>query len=365
MKILVTGSNGFVGKNLIKTLEQNHNNTILNFDKSDSLDDLENYCMSCDFVFHLAGVNRPEKDLEFIEGNVDLTSLLIKFLQKSNNKSTIVFSSSIQALLDNPYGNSKRDAEELLIQHSEKNESKVRIFRLPNLFGKWCKPNYNSVVATFCYNISNDLPVTINKSDYLLTLTYIDDVVEDFISVITEDKDNQYINSSKIHSITLGELTNLIKSFKSSRDTLKLPDMCNELTKKLYSTYSSYIKTDNFSYDLLTHIDERGSFTEFFKGNGQLSVNVSKPGIIKGNHWHHTKIEKFLVVAGNGVVRFRQIDSKEIIEYFVNSNKLEVIDIPVGYTHNIENLGVNDMVTIMWANEEFNKKKPDTYYLEV
>ncbi|KRQ85862.1 GDP-L-fucose synthase [Caloramator mitchellensis] len=369
MKILVTGSKGFVGKNLIAELKNRGYNEIYKFDRNTDKSLLENYTKDCEFVFHLAGVNRPQNEEEFMQGNFGFTSELLALLKKHNNRSPILITSSIQAKLDNPYGRSKKAGEDLVFNFGKENGNKAIVYRLPNLFGKWCRPNYNSVVATFCYNIANDLPIKINDPNVVLTLSYIDDVVEEFINALEgkENRNGEFCEVSKSYNVSLGNIAELIYSFKKSREERSIPNMSDEFTKKLYSTYLSYLPKDKFSYELKMNVDNRGSFTEFIKtlDRGQVSVNISKPGITKGNHWHHTKNEKFLVVSGKGVIRFRKIDSDEIIEYYVSGDKLEVVDIPPGYTHNIENLGDTDMVTIMWANEPFDPEKPDTYYLEV
>jgi len=290
-------------------------------------------------------------------------------MAKYNNNCPIMISSSIQAELDNPYGQSKKAGEDLLFNYSKETGAKVLVYRFPNVFGKWCRPNYNSVVATFCHNVAHDLPIQVNDPSVVMNLVYIDDVVSELINALNdnENKRGNYCEVPVVHTITLGEIVDLIYSFKNSREERSIPDMSNPFTKKLYSTYLSYLPKNQFSYELKMNVDHRGSFTEFIKTieRGQVSVNVSKPGITKGNHWHHTKNEKFLVVSGKGVIRFRKIDTDEVIEYFVSGEKLEVVDIPTGYTHNIENLGDTDMVTIMWANEPFDPNKPDTYYLEV
>ncbi|MEG2081090.1 MAG: NAD-dependent epimerase/dehydratase family protein, partial [Oscillospiraceae bacterium] len=257
-----------------------------------------------------------------------------------------------------------------LLRYGQETGAKVYIYRLPNVFGKWCRPNYNSAVATFCNNIANDLPIQVNDRNAKMTLVYIDDVVDELINAISggENRDGKFCNVKTEYNITLGEIVDLLYSFKESRKTLSVPDMTeNSFSKKLYSTYLSYLQADNLSYPLKMNIDERGSFTEILRtiSNGQFSVNISKPHIKKGEHWHNSKNEKFLVVSGNGVIRFRRVDENEIFEYFVSGETLEVVDIPTGYTHNIENLGETDMVTFMWCNECFNKEKPDTYFLEV
>lgn len=381
MKILVTGANGFVGKNLVSTLKNIKDGKdktrsidiedIYTYDLDSTIDDLKKYTSDCDFVFHLAGVNRPKDASEFYEGNASFTETLCSLLKKYDNHCPILISSSIQASKDNDYGKSKKEGEEYLLNHGETMNSKVYIYRLANLFGKWCRPNYNSVVATWCYNVAHDLDIQINDESVELPLCYIDDVIDEFLNTLeghpTICKEGIY-QVYPIHFIKLGELAKIIKSFKESRKTLQVPNMqANSIEKKLYSTYLSYLPKDQFSYPLKMNIDQRGSFTEFLKTNefGQVSVNISKPGITKGQHWHHSKNEKFLVVSGEGLIQFRDIYSDEIIEYHVSGDKLEVIDIPTGYTHNIINVGKTDMVTIMWANESFDPEHPDTYFEEV
>lgn len=369
MKILITGSNGFIGKNLIAELKNRNYNEIFEFNRDTEPYLLDEYCKKADFIFHLAGVNRPKDQTDYLTSNYGFTLELLNILKKYNNTCPILISSSIQAVLDNPYGKSKKASEDILLDYGRETGSKALVYRLPNVFGKWCKPNYNSAIATFCYNVAHELPININDPSVKMTLVYIDDVVNEFIKALEEmeNKVGLFCEVPIIHSITLGEIVDLIYSFKNSREDRLIPNMSDKFTKKLYSTYLSYLPKNQFSYGLKMNKDERGSFTEFVKtpDRGQISVNISKPGITKGNHWHHTKNEKFLVVSGKGVIRFRKIDEEDVIEYYVSAEKMEVVDIPTGYTHNIENLGDNDMVTIMWANESYNLEKPDTYYLEV
>ena len=369
MKILVTGAKGFIGKNLIAELKNRKYDYIFEFDKETDPILLGAYCKEADFVFHLAGVNRPKEQTEFMEGNFGFTSDLLATLRKYNNTCPIMISSSIQAELDNSYGESKKAGEDLLFSYSEETGAKVLVYRFPNVFGKWCRPNYNSAVATFCNNVAHALPIQVNDPSVVMNLVYIDDVVNELINALEgkENKVGEFCEVSVVHTVTLGKIVDLIYSFKKSREDRSVPNMSEEFTKKLYSTYLSYLPKDEFSYELKMNVDQRGSFTEFIKtpDRGQVSVNISKPGITKGNHWHHTKNEKFLVVSGKGVIRFRKIDSEEVIEYFVSGDKMEVLDIPTGYTHNIENLCDTDMVTVMWANEAFDPEKPDTYFLEV
>ena len=369
MKILVTGAKGFIGKNLVSTLDREDKYEIICIDRENSKEELEKGVLNSDFIVHLAGINRPKNEEEFFEGNTGLTEEIIEILKKNNKTTSILITSSIQADLDNSYGQSKKRAEEALIKYMADTKGNVFIFRLPNVFGKWCRPNYNSAIATFCHNIARGEEVWISDPSKEMTLVYIDDVVRNIKNVIDNEKTYipGYQNVDIEHKATLGEIVDLINSFKESRKSLMIPNMENELTKKLYSTYLSYLPEKDFSYPLKMNVDNRGSFTEFIKSKdrGQVSVNISKPGITKGNHWHDTKNEKFLVVSGEGVIRFRKVDSEEIIEYTVSGEKLEVVDIPVGYTHSIINTGERDMVTIMWVNEIFNPEKPDTIYLEV
>lgn len=369
MKILVTGAKGFIGKNLISELKNRGYNHILEYDKGASPIVLDTYCKEADFVFHLAGVNRPKEQSEFMKGNYECITILLEALKKHGNKSPVMLASSIQAQLGNPYGESKKAGEDLLLNYSEETGAKALIYRFPNVFGKWCRPNYNSAVATFCHNVSRDLPIHVNDPSVIMQLVYIDDVVDELIRAL---EGNEYTLDlfcavPVVHSIALGEIVDLIYSFKNSRHKRDIPDMSDGFIKKLYSTYLSYLPEDQFSYELKMNLDQRGSFTEFLvtPDRGQVSVNITKPGITKGNHWHHTKNEKFLVVSGRGVIRFRKINSNEIIEYFVSGEKLEVVDIPVGYTHNITNIGDSDLVTIMWVNEPFNPEQPDTHFMEV
>jgi len=368
MKILITGAKGFIGKNLAVELQNKKAGELLEFDKDNSLSDLHKFALECDLVFHLAGINRPLDVKEFEEGNTDLTNALITYLKESGNKAPIIFSSSVQAKLDNPYGRSKLAAENSLIKYSEVTGVPVCIYRLPNVFGKWSRPSYNSVVSTFCHNIAHSLPIQINDPETILNQIYVNDVIDEFIAKtanITKRNGPELIENIKpVYTLTLGKLADIITSFKESRLQLSVPDLSDPLTTKLYATYLSYLPENDFSYPLKMNVDSRGSFTEFIrtKERGQVSINISKPGIVKGNHWHHTKNEKFLVVSGKGVIRFRKIGTNEVIEYKVTGEKLEVVDIPTGYTHNIENIGSIDMVTVMWASEAFDAEKPDTYF---
>lgn len=371
MNVLVTGANGFIGKNLIAELSRMENVTVFSFDTDTEPGMLEEYCKNCDFVYNLAGVNRPENVDEYMEGNFGFASILVETLKKYHNTCPIVNASSIQAALENPYGKSKKAGEDMLFSYGKESGAKVYIYRFQNVFGKWCRPNYNSVVATFCYNIANGLPIQVNDRNTLLHLVYIDDVVEELLQALCE---HPHINSDgycfvpKVYDVTLGEIVNLLYSFRESRKNLMIPDMTPDgFEKKLYSTYLSYLPTNGFAYPLITHEDERGSFTEFLKSVncGQVSINVAKPGIVKGNHWHHTKNEKYMVVSGKGLIRFRKHGSREVIEYHVNGDKPEVVDIPTGYVHSLVNEGDTDLVTLIWCNECFNPGKPDTIFEKV
>ena len=366
MKILITGAEGFIGKNLCASLSSHE---LLKYDIDTDPLLLSDYCRDADFVIHLAGINRPKDESEFTKGNTDFTATLLKSLLENNNPAPILMMSSIQAALDNPYGRSKKAAEDLLRQYSDAHDIPVYIYRLPNVFGKWCKPNYNSVVATFCHNIANGLDITVNDPNAAITLVYVDDIIEQIKKMLSTNKRESggYFDVPVPYNTTVGEIAQLIYSFKESRETKNVADMSDGLTKKLYSTYLTYLPEDEFSYLLHMNIDARGSFTEFIRtpDRGQYSVNISKPGITKGNHWHHSKNEKFLVVYGEGIIRFRSINSDQVIEYSVSGEDMRVVDIPPGYTHNIENTGSSDMVTIMWANECFDPDMPDTYRLEV
>ena len=367
-KILVTGANGFIGKNLISVLNEIEDIQILRIERKTPKEEIEKYILEADFIYHLAGINRPKTEEEFYKGNLGFTELIINILIENNKNTPILLISSTQADLDNDYGKSKKMAEEAILEYSLKTKTKVFIYRLPNVFGKWCKSNYNSAIATFCNNIANNEDVWIKDENIELTLVYIDDVVRYLVNNLDiENINSGYMSINIQYKKTLGYIIDLLKSFKESRENLIVPNMDDGFIKKLYSTYLSYLPRNEFSYPLIMHKDHRGSFTEFIKGPemGQVSVNISKPGITKGNHWHHTKNEKFLVVSGEGVIKFRKIDEEKVIEYKVSGKKLEVVDIPVGYTHSIINTGKTDMVTIMWCNESFNPEDPDTIALEI
>ena len=398
MNILVTGSNGFVGKNLVSALKNIKNgkdrtrpNLIVDeifeydIDTDESL--LDEYCSKSDFIFNLAGVNRPQNAEEFMEGNFGFASKLLDTLKKHNNTCPIMISSSIQATCigryDSDYGRSKKAGEDLIFAYSEETGAKVFVYRFPNLFGKWCRPNYNSAVATFCYNTANDLPITINDRAIELELLYIDDLIFEMFDLL-EGKEHhcefnsintvlvdsgKYCAAPVTHKVTLGEIADLLDNFKAQPNTLIMPEIPdNSFAKKLYSTYLSYLPKDKISFPLKMNIDDRGSFTELLKTEkcGQFSVNISKPGITKGQHWHHSKWEFFIVVSGHGLIEERKIGSDEVLKFEVSGDKIEAIHMLPGYTHNIINLSdTEDLVTLMWANEQFDKNKPDTFFEEV
>jgi len=382
MKILVTGAHGFVGKNLCAALK----NIADGKDKSYGIDgnieifeydiDTENalldaYCRECDFVFHLAGVNRPEKTEDFMKGNFGFTSQLLDTLKKYNNTCPVMISSSIQAALDNPYGISKKAGEDLLFSYGKETGAKVLVYRLPNVFGKWCRPNYNSAVATFCNNIANDLPITVNDRSVMMTLVYIDDVVDEMIAALKsqENRDGEYCKVPVEHKITLGEIVDLIYLFDNQAKTLVMPEIPKgSFEKKLYSTFLSYLPKEKASFALKMNEDNRGSFTELLKTEkcGQFSVNISKPGITKGQHWHNTKWEFFIVVSGKALIEQRKIGTDEVLRFEVSGEKIEAVHMLPGFTHNIINLSdAENLVTVMWANEAFDPCKPDTFFEEV
>lgn len=378
MNILITGADGFVGKNLVASLnnikdgkDRTRNieiENIFEFDIDTPKHKLDEYCKAADFVFHLAGVNRPKDEREFMEGNFGFTSELLSCLKKHNNKAPIMISSSIQAALDNPYGKSKKAGEDLIFAYGKENGVNTLVYRFPNLFGKWCRPNYNSAVATFCHNIANDLEITVNDRNHMMTLCYIDDVVCELINAL-EGKENRvddYCYVSVEHKITLGEISDLLYKFKEQSQTLVMPEIPdNSIEKKLYSTYLSYLPKEKVSFELKMNKDDRGSFTELLKTEkcGQFSVNISKPGITKGQHWHHTKWEFFIVVSGKGLIQQRKIGTDEVLNFEVSGDKIEAVHMLPGYTHNIINLSdTENLVTVMWANEQFDPNHPDTFF---
>ena len=369
-RVLVTGSNGFIGKNFVEGLVRCEDSEVRMFDIDDDIDNLSAFLKEADIVFHLAGVNRPEKVEEFEIGNTGLTQTIVSILQEYKRNIPIVLSSSIQASLDNLYGVSKKKAEDVLIDYSKKNDAKVYIYRFPNVFGKWCRPNYNSVVATFCYNISHGLDISVSDVNKEIELVYIDDIVHEFLSVLNQestDRDKYYYNIKRSFRITLGELAEKIYELKAMRNTLVVPDLSNDFLKCLHPTYLSYLEKNDFSYKLEMKTDQRGCLAELIKSNhfGQIFVSRTHKGIIRGNHYHNTKIEKFCVLQGEAVIKFRHIFEEEVLSYHVSGETPEIVDIPPGYTHSIENLGDGEMIVLFWANQVFDSEKPDTYFCEV
>ena len=395
MNILVTGAQGFVGKNLVANLRniaQGNNRTrpnlhieeIFEYDLDTDPALLGEYCARADFVFHLAGVNRPQNNEEFMEGNFGFSSTLLETLKQTGNKCPVLLSSSIQATLigrygKSDYGRSKLAGEELFFAYGQETGAPVLVYRFPNLFGKWCRPNYNSVVATFCHNLAKDLPIQVNDPSTQLELLYIDDLVEELLDALEGHphrcdynglipllkEDGKYCYASPTHEVTLGEIVELLESFKAQPQTLVLPEIPpDSFAKKLYSTYLSYLPQEKVAFPIKMNVDERGSFTELLKTRncGQFSVNISKPGITKGQHWHNTKWEFFMVVSGYGLIQERKIGSEEILEFEVDGDHIQAVHMLPGYTHNIINLSdTENLVTVMWANEQFDPSHPDTF----
>ena len=396
MKILVTGAKGFVGKNLCAQLKNIREgkarcygdltiSDVYEYDIDSTQEQLDTWCRDCDFVFNLAGVNRPQDPKEFMEGNFGFATILLNTLKKYKNTCPVMISSSIQATLagrfgNSEYGRSKKAGEELMFQYSKETGAKVLVYRFPNLYGKWCRPNYNSAVATFCNNIANDFPITVNDSSVQLELLYIDDLVEEMICALKGEEhhcdfdgvetvftpEGRYCAATVTHKVTLGEIVDLLHQFKEMPKTLMIPEIpSNSFAKRLYSTYLSYLPKEGAIFDLKMNVDNRGSFTELVHtlNCGQVSVNISKPGITKGQHWHHTKWEQFIVVSGHGLIQQRKEGTDEVIEFEVSGEKIQSVIMLPGYTHNIINLSeTEDLVTVMYCNEIFNPQRPDTYF---
>lgn len=401
MKILVTGAKGFVGKNLCAQLNnirtgkaKCYGNLVIDevfeYDIDSTPDQLDSWCRECDFVFNLAGVNRPQNPKEFMEGNFGFATVLLNNLKKHNNNCPVMISSSIQATLagrfgTSEYGKSKKAGEELMFQYGEETGAKVLVYRFPNLYGKWCRPNYNSAVATFCNNIANDLPITVNDPNVNMELLYIDDLVEEMICALKGEEhycefdgvetvltpDGRYCAAPVTHHVKLGYIVELLHQFRDMPETLMIPEIpADSFAKRLYSTYLSYLPKDKAIFDLKMNVDNRGSFTELVHtlNCGQVSINISKPGITKGEHWHNTKWEQFIVVSGHGLIQLRNENdpNAEIIEYEVSGDKIQSVIMLPGYTHNIINLSdTQDLVTVMYCNEIFNPERPDTFFDKV
>lgn len=396
MKILVTGAKGFVGKNLVAQLKnikegkaKYYGNVVVDevfeYDIDSTAEELDRYCREADFVFNLAGVNRPQNNDEFMAGNFGFASTLLDTLKKYGNKVPVMLSSSIQATLigrygQSDYGKSKLAGEELFFEYGAETGAKVLVYRFPNLFGKWCRPNYNSAVATFCNNIANDLPIQVNDPTTQLELLYIDDLVDEMIAALKGEEhhcefegvdtvlreDGRYCAVPVTHKVTLGEIVSLLEQFKAQPTSLVMPEIpAGSFAKKLYSTYLSYLPKEKVAFPLKMNVDDRGSFTELVKsvGVGQVSINISKPGITKGQHWHHTKWEQFIVVAGEGLIQQRNVLTDAVLEWRVSGKKIEAVQMLPGYTHNIINLSdTEDLVTVMWCNECFDPARPDTFF---
>lgn len=392
MNILITGAKGFVGRNLCAALNEikfgrdrraDHvicqdpsQLTIFEYDKDSTVEQLDAYCSDADFVFHLAGVNRPERAEQFMEGNYDFSSMLLDTLKKHGNTCPVMLSGSVQATLTgrfagSEYGKSKKAAEELFFAYGRETGADVLVYRFPNLFGKWCRPNYNSAIATFCHNTAHGLDIQVNAPELEMELVYIDDLVEEMIRALRGQANRTtdgYCAVPVSHRTTLGHIAETICSFAELRRELNVPKLDDPLTRKLYSTWLTYLPEEKFIYDLKMNCDERGSFTEIIRtaDRGQFSVNVSRPGITKGNHWHHTKNEKFVVVSGHGLIQLRQIGTDKIVEFEVSGSRIQVVEMIPGWTHNIINLSdTDDLVTFMWANEPFDPNKPDTFFEKV
>lgn len=371
MNILITGARGFMGKNLRSALTGRYGDAhrLMLLDMPHTEEELLAAAAEADFVFHLAGVNRPTDPADFQKGNADFTRQLLTLLKERGKRPPVLLSSSIQAALENPYGQSKLSAEQAVADYGRETGAAVYLYRLPNVFGKWSRPNYNSAVATFCHNVARGLPITVNDPSVTLRLVYIDDVVEEFLRAMEGQphREGEWCAVQPVHEVNLGHMAELIQSFPALRDSLTAPDQSDPLVKKLYATYLSFLPPEDFSRPTVTHADQRGSFTELLHmgSRGQVSLNVSKPHITKGDHWHQTKHEKFIVLQGEGVIRFRKVGDSTVIAYKVSGENLTVVDIPTGYTHSIENTGDTDMLTLMWANEVFDPAHPDTLRLPV
>ena len=367
MKVLVTGSQGFIAKNLVVHLRRMENVEVFGMDRNSDMSAWEKALVQADIIFHLAGANRPPDQTSFKKDNYELTQFIVDKLETRGRTYKIIFSSSTQATLDNPYGKSKKDAEEYI--HAHVRNGTATIYRLPGVFGKWCKPNYNSVVATYCYNATHHLPLEIRDPDYELKLVYIDDVVRSFISEMTRPVREGIVESKSEmeYAVRLGKLAEIILSFDQNRKTLFLPDVGNSLEKALYSTWLSYLPGNDFSYELELKTDPRGTLFELLKTKsaGQIFLSTTLPGITRGNHFHHTKTEKFVVIQGSGLIQFRSAIGEDLIEYNVSGSRPTVVDIPPGYTHNITNTGNDIMITLFWANEVFDPQNPDTFFEKV
>ena len=369
MKILITGAEGFIGKNLIIALQSRGYHDLLMLETDSPAEVIERYCAECSFVFHLAGMNRTRQQDETVQGGFGFSDTLLRQLNKHKNRCPVMFASSTQASLPNLYGRSKKAGEELLELYAHETGAKVYVFRLPHVFGKWSKPNHNSVIATFCYNVSHDLPIVVHDESTVMQLAYIDDVAETLCDLLDgkTTKEGAYCSVPLTYHATLGDIATRIRSFRNIRESNMLPDMSDQLTKKLYATYLSFLPVMEFAYPLEMREDQDGSVTEFLRlsTGGQITVNVCKPGTTRGNHWHHTRAEKLLVVSGSGVIKFRRIDTDDVLEYPVSAKKHVAVDIPVGYAHCIENTGKTELVMLMWSSDRCDDLQDDSVPTEV
>lgn len=367
--VVVTGAAGFVGKNLVTALQRLDDVEVISVGSGDDRSVLDSALLKADIIYHLAGVNRPKDEEDFAKGNTGLTRYIVNFLEQNNRTPKIILPSSAQAALDNPYGLSKKEAEDAVLGYHQKTGAAVAVYRLPGVFGKWSRPNYNTVVATFCHNIARGLDITISAPDHELELVYIDDVVAEFLKHLDDDfaKDRQRCTVSRTFRVTLGELAERIRKLHAIRETLVIPDLADDFMKCLHATYLSFLPEDGFAAPVKMFTDERGWLFELIKSEhfGQIFVSRTLPGITRGNHYHDTKLEKFCVIQGQGIIRFRKINSSEILEYPVNGEKISVVDIPPGYTHSIENNGDTEMICLFWANQVFDPEAPDTYWEKV
>ena len=368
MKVLITGAKGFVGKNLISNLSLNKEIEIYKYDRENTLEELDKYTKDCDFVYHLAGVNRPQNPKEYMEGNFGFTTTLLEYLKKNKNNCPIMLASSIQAELDNEYGKSKKAGEDLIFNYGKENNTKVFVYRFPNLFGKWCKPNYNSVIATWCYNVSHNIEIKVDDPKKELNLVYIDDVCNELIKCLNneETRNGNYCLVPISYKKTLGEISTLIQSFKTNDRGIMVPSTGDTFTKNLYATYISYVPVEELVVDLEEHRDNRGVFCELIrtKEAGQVSISTTNPNIVRGGHYHNTKMERFIVIKGKARIEFEHVIDHTKYEFTVSGDKLQYVTIPVGYQHSINNIGDEELVLILWANELFDPEIPDTYVME-
>jgi UDP-2-acetamido-2,6-beta-L-arabino-hexul-4-ose reductase len=370
MKVLITGSQGFIGKNFMTALKRKTGIEIFEFNEGDGFEYLSSFIFNIDFIYHFAGCNRPTDVNDFYSINKNLTAQLVALIQEKELKIPILFTSSIQVENDNDYGKSKLAAENIIETYSMEDFVSVYIYRLPNVFGKWSKPNYNTVIATWCYNVIHGKEIKIDYANKTLSLVYIDDVVDAFLTHLTDDKIRHFktfFDVKPVYTVTLKEIADYIKSFNLTRESLVLEQVGNGFVRALYATYLSFLPKDDLSFQITSHCDDRGGFIEILKtiGSGQFSISTSKPGVVRGNHYHDTKNEKFLVIKGSALIQFRHVLEEEAFDYYVSDEKYEIVDIPPGYTHKITNIGSEEMILVVWANEVFDINKPDTYYEEV